>query len=287
MKLSTHTHRLIARALEEDVGKGDVTTKAIKVVGIDGRAVLLGKSAGILSGCKVFERVFQQLDGSVRVQWEVKEAKPFKAGTRLAVLEGDQAALLTGERTALNFLAHLSGIATLTSQYVAAVEGTDAQILDTRKTTPGWRELEKQAVKAGGGTNHRMNLHDAVMIKNNHVTACGDIALALEKVMYARRRASREIPIVCETRTIQDVRKAVAAGVRWILLDHFTPGQLRKVVAEVRGIKQEGDGWIILESSGDVTLKNIRARAETGVDYISVGSLTQSAPAVDFSLRLV
>jgi nicotinate-nucleotide pyrophosphorylase (carboxylating) len=287
MKLSTHTHRLIARALEEDVGKGDVTTKAIKVVGIDGRAVLLGKSAGILSGCKVFERVFQQLDGSVRVQWEVKEAKPFKAGTRLAVLEGDQAALLTGERTALNFLAHLSGIATLTSQYVAAVEGTDAQILDTRKTTPGWRELEKQAVKAGGGTNHRMNLHDAVMIKNNHVTACGDIALALEKVMYARRRASREIPIVCETRTIQDVRKAVAAGVRWILLDHFTPGQLRKVVAEVRGIKQEGDGRIILESSGDVTLKNIRARAETGVDYISVGSLTQSAPAVDFSLRLV
>jgi nicotinate-nucleotide pyrophosphorylase (carboxylating) len=287
MKISVHTQRLITRALEEDIGKGDVTTKAIKVTGIAGRAVLLGNSAGILFGGKVFERVFQQLDSSIRVQWDVKEGKPYKAGARLAVLEGDQAALLTGERTALNFLAHLCGIATLTSQFVAAIEGTDAKVLDTRKTTPGWRELEKQAVKAGGGTNHRMNLYDAVMIKNNHITACGDIDLTLEKVRYSRRRAPRDIPIICEVRTIQQFRKAVAAGIRWILLDHFTTAQLRKVVAEIRGRERKRDHRIILEASGGVTLKNIRARAKTGVDYISVGALTQSAPAADLSLRLV
>jgi len=287
MKISTHIQQLITRALEEDIGQGDITTTAIKVAGLAGQAVLLGKSAGVLCGRRVFEYVFQQLDSSIRLEWEVKEGKPFKAGTRVANLHGDQAALLTGERTALNFLAHLSGIATLTSEFVAAIKGTEAQVLDTRKTTPGWRDLEKQAVAAGGGTNHRMNLHDAVMIKNNHITACGDIDLALEKVFYSRNRTEQDTPIICETRTIQEVRKAVAAGVRWILLDHFTPAQLRKVVEEVRKIERERDVRIILESSGGVTLKNIRARAETGVDYISVGALTQSAPAVDFSLRLV
>jgi len=287
MKISTHIQQLITRALEEDIGQGDITTTAIKVAGLAGQAVLLGKSAGVLCGRRVFEYVFQQLDSSIRLEWEVKEGKPFKAGTRVANLHGDQAALLTGERTALNFLAHLSGIATLTSEFVAAIKGTEAQVLDTRKTTPGWRDLEKQAVAAGGGTNHRMNLHDAVMIKNNHITACGDIDLALEKVFYSRNRTEQDTLIICETRTIQEVRKAVAAGVRWILLDHFTPAQLRKVVEEVRKIERERDVRIILESSGGVTLKNIRARAETGVDYISVGALTQSAPAVDFSLRLV
>jgi len=287
MRISIHTKRLITRALEEDIGKGDVTTMAIKVAGIHGQAVLLAKSAGVLFGRRVFEGVFQQLDSSIRFDWEVKDGKPFKADTRIANLKGDQAALLTGERTALNFLAHLSGIATLTAEFVAAIEGTEAKILDTRKTTPGWRELEKQAVAAGGGTNHRMNLQDTVMIKNNHITACGDIDLALEKVFYSRNRTKLDVPIICETRKIQEVRKAVAAGVRWILLDHFTPAQLRKVVKEIREIERERDERIILESSGGVTLKNVRARAETGVDYISVGALTQSAPAVDFSMRLV
>jgi len=287
MKLSTHTRRLIARALEEDIGRGDVTTRAIGVAGRRGRAVLLAKSDGVLFGSQLFEEVFQELDRSCHIRWQVRDGRPYAAGTKLAHLDGDQAALLAGERTALNFLAHLSGITTLTRKFVDAVAGTRSKVLDTRKTTPGLRELEKQAVKAGGGVNHRMGLYDAVMIKNNHITACGSIEQALHRVIEAHKRTRNKLPIICETRTMNEVRKAVEYGVDWILLDHFGPERLRRVVKEVRRLERKMGCRMILESSGGVTLKNILARAQSGVDFISVGALTQSAPAVDLSLRLI
>lgn len=285
MKLTTHTRRLVQRALQEDVGRGDLTTQAIGPAGRRGKAVLWGKSDGVLFGCRVFEEVFRQLDKRVTVRWRIRDGRAYSAVTKLALVEGNQAALLTGERTALNFLAHLSGVATLTRKFVEKTAGTTARVLDTRKTTPGWRELEKQAVKAGGGVNHRMGLDDAVMIKNNHITACSGIENALERVFHHRPR--RNMPIICETRTMREVRTAAAYGVDWILLDHFGPARLRKVVAEIRRIEKKNRRRIILECSGGVNLQNIRARALTGIDYLSVGALTQSAPASDISLQLL
>lgn len=287
MNLSVHSRRLVTRALEEDVGRGDLTTQAIVVAGRRGKAIVLAKSDGVLFGCRVFEEAFRQLDNAFRARWRIREGSAYPVGTRLATLQGDQAALLTGERTALNFLAHLSGIATLTRKFVKAIAGTGARVLDTRKTTPGWRELEKQAVKAGGGVNHRLGLDDAVMIKNNHITACGSIETALQKVRQAHRRSRRKTPVICEVRTMREARKAVEYGSDWILLDHFGPAHLRKVVVEIRRFERQSGRRIILECSGGVNLKNIRARAETGVDFLSVGALTQSAPAVDISLRLI
>ena len=287
MAISINTRRLVTNALMEDIGPGDVTTQALSVAGRRGRAILLGKSTGVLYGCGVFEEVFRRLDRSFRVRWRVPEGRMFAAGTIVAQVQGNQSALLIGERTALNFLAHLSGVAALTQKFVAAVNGTRAKVLDTRKTTPGWRELEKQAVKAGGGVNHRMGLYDAVMIKNNHITACGGIEAALRRVLDTQRRARKKLPIICEARTMVDVRAAIEWGVNWILLDHFGPARLRRIVAEVRRRERKIGRRIVLECSGGVTLKNIRARAQSGVDFISVGALTQSAPAVDFSLRLL
>ncbi len=278
--------KLVAAALAEDLGKGDVTTTAIGVKGTPGKAFVLAKSDGVLFGCDIFAEVFRQLDRKLKIKWRVKEGRSYKAGTKLATLEADTAALLTGERTALNFLAHLSGIATYTKRFVDAVKGTRAGVLDTRKTHPGWRKLQKAAVKAGGGVNHRMGLDDAVMIKNNHITVCGGIEAALRSVMEKQGRSRAKIPIICETQTMREVRLAVDYGVDWILLDHFGPARLRKVVAEIRRIEKQTGRRIVLESSGGITLKNIRAKAATGVDYLSVGALTQSAPAVDISLRL-
>ena len=287
MKLSVHTQRLIERALAEDIGRGDLTTQAIAVAGQRGKAVVWGKSDGVLFGCGVFAEVFRQLDKSITVRWRVRDGRAYAAGTRLAIIEGDRAALLTGERTALNFLAHLSGVATLTRKFVDKVAGTKARVLDTRKTTPGWRELEKQAVKAGGGVNHRMGLDDAVMIKNNHITACGGIENALKRVLRGPQQPRRKVPIICETRTMHEVRKAAEYGVDWLLLDHFGPARLRRVVAEIRRFEKKNRRRIILECSGGVNLQNIRARAATGIDYLSVGALTQSAPAADISLQLL
>jgi len=287
MRLSAHTRHLVKLALEEDIGRGDVTTQAIGVAGRRGKAVVLGKSDGVLFGCFVFEEVFRQLKKTTRVRWHVKDGNPYKAGTKLAAIEGDLATLLTGERVALNFIARLSGIATLTRKFARAVSGTKAKVLDTRKTTPGWRELEKHATKAGGAVNHRMGLDDAVMIKNNHITACGDVQTALEMVKQAQKRTRRKVPIICETRTVQEVRVAINSGVDWILLDHFGPARLRKVVTEVRRFERGSGCRIILECSGGVTLSNIRARAQTGVDYLSVGALTQAAPAADISMKLI
>jgi nicotinate-nucleotide pyrophosphorylase (carboxylating) len=264
----------VRAALAEDVGGGDVTTRATVPPGTRARARITQKQPGVLYGLDVAELAFAELDADARFERLAAEGEWREGGPVLDVT-GDAAALLTAERTALNFLQRLSGVATLTARYVAAVEGTGARVLDTRKTTPGLRALEKAAVAAGGGTNHRFGLFDAVLIKENHAAMAGGVGEAVRQA----REAAPEVPLEVEARTLGEAEEALAAGAPRILLDNMTPGELRAVVERVAGRAE-------LEASGGITLATIRTRAETGVDFISVGALTHSAPALDLSLIL-
>jgi nicotinate-nucleotide pyrophosphorylase (carboxylating) len=265
---------LVTRAIAEDVGPGDVTTRATVPPGTRAHARITQKAPGVVFGLEVAERCFAALDAGVRARRETEEGVWREGGPVLA-LDGDAAALLAGERTALNFLQRLSGIATLTARYVGAVAGTGARILDTRKTTPGLRALEKSAVAAGGGTNHRAGLYDAILVKENHAALAGGVGAAVR----AARAAAPQLPLEVECRDEHDVDEALAAGAPRLLLDNMDPARLRAVVAHV-GDRAE------LEASGGVTLETVREIAETGVDFISVGALTHSAPALDLSLLL-
>ena len=264
----------VRAALAEDVGGGDVTTRATVPPGTRARARITQKQPGVLYGLDVAELAFAELDADARFERLAAEGEWREGGPVLDVT-GDAAALLTAERTALNFLQRLSGVATLTARYVAAVEGTGARVLDTRKTTPGLRALEKAAVAAGGGTNHRFGLFDAVLIKENHAAMAGGVGEAVRKA----REAAPDVPLEVEARTIEEAEEALAAGAPRILLDNMTPEELRAVVERVAGRAE-------LEASGGITLETIRTRAETRVDFISVGALTHSAPALDLSLIL-
>jgi nicotinate-nucleotide pyrophosphorylase (carboxylating) len=266
--------RLAYAALAEDVGEGDVTTEAVVDADVTGSAVIVLKEPGVVCGLGIVETVFRALDGEVEVEPLVDEGALVESGTAVARLTGPLRAILTGERTALNFLGRLSGIATLTRRYVDAVEGTGVAILDTRKTTPGLRVLEKHAVAVGGGRNHRLGLDDGVLIKDNHLRVGGSIHDAVE-----RARTSTHLPIEVECDTIEQVSEALEAGADAILLDNMTPDGLVAAVVLVRGRAR-------LEASGGVTLENVRAIAETGVDEISIGALTHSARSLDVSLEL-
>jgi len=266
--------RVAFAALAEDLGDGDVTTEATVDVDATGSAELVVKEPGVVCGLAVAEAVFRAVDSELRFERLVEEGASVAAGTAVARVAGAERAILTGERTALNFLARLSGIATLTRRYVDAVEGTGAAILDTRKTTPGLRALEKHAVATGGGRNHRFGLDDGVLVKDNHLRAAGSVASAVERL-----RAVTPLPIEVECDTLEQVSEALAAGAEAILLDNMSPDQLRSAVALARGHAR-------LEASGGVTLENVRAVAETGVDEISVGALTHSARSLDVSLEL-
>lgn len=266
--------RVAFAALAEDLGDGDVTTEATVDVDATGSAELVVKEPGVVCGLAVAEAVFRAVDSELRFERLVEEGASVAAGTSVARVAGAERAILTGERTALNFLARLSGIATLTRRYVDAVEGTGAAILDTRKTTPGLRALEKHAVATGGGRNHRFGLDDGVLVKDNHLRAAGSVASAVERL-----RAVTPLPIEVECDTLEQVSEALAAGAEAILLDNMSPDQLRSAVALARGHAR-------LEASGGVTLENVRAVAETGVDEISVGALTHSARSLDVSLEL-
>jgi nicotinate-nucleotide pyrophosphorylase (carboxylating) len=266
--------RLAYAALAEDVGEGDVTTEAVVEADATGRAVVVLKEPGVACGLGMVEAVFRALDEEVEVEPLVDEGALVESGTAVARVTGPLRAILTGERTALNFLGRLSGIATLTRRYVDAVEGTGVAILDTRKTTPGLRVLEKHAVEVGGGRNHRLGLDDGVLIKDNHLRAGGSIDDAVE-----RARASTHLPIEVECDTIEQVSEALEAGADAILLDNMTPDGLVAAVVLVRGRAR-------LEASGGVTLENVRAIAEAGVDEISIGALTHSARSLDVSLEL-
>jgi nicotinate-nucleotide pyrophosphorylase (carboxylating) len=266
--------RAVYAALAEDVGEGDVTTEATVDADAVGTAELLVKEPGVVCGLAAVEAVFRALDGDVRFEPLVEEGAVVGVPTAVALVTGPERAILTGERTALNFLGRLSGIATLTRSYVDAVAGTGVAILDTRKTTPGLRALEKYAVACGGGRNHRFGLDDGVLVKDNHLRAAGSIRAAV-----ASLRATTDLRVEVECDTLEQVSMAVDAGTDAILLDNMTLDELRSAVSLVAGRAR-------LEASGGVTLENVRAVAETGVDEISVGALTHSARSLDVSLEL-
>jgi nicotinate-nucleotide pyrophosphorylase (carboxylating) len=265
---------IVRRALEEDVGSGDVTTAATVPSGARARARITQKQPGVVFGLDPAEAVFRALDPDLRVERLAAEGEWRQGGPVLDV-EGAAAALLTAERTALNFLQRLSGVATLTARYVEAVAGAGARVLDTRKTTPGLRALEKAAVAAGGGTNHRAGLYDAILIKENHAAMAGGVAAAVA----AARAAAPDVPLEVECRDLAEVDAALEAQAPRLLLDNMSPAELRAVVERVGGRAE-------LEASGGVTLETVREIAGTGVQFVSVGALTHSAPALDLSLLL-
>jgi nicotinate-nucleotide pyrophosphorylase (carboxylating) len=266
----------VERALAEDVGGGDVTTIATVGAGARARGVIVQKREGVIYGLDAAEATFARLDPDVRTE-RLAEEGVWRGGGEVLLVEGAARALLTGERTALNFLAHLSGVATLAARAAREVAGTGARVLDTRKTTPGLRTLEKAAVAAGGAVNHRAGLHDAILIKENHIAAAGGIAAAVERARAAAPALAETLEV--EVRSPAEIDEALAAGARHLLLDNMDPPALRAAVAQVAGRAE-------LEASGGVGLDSLRAIAETGVQWISMGALTHSAPALDLSLLL-
>jgi nicotinate-nucleotide pyrophosphorylase (carboxylating) len=268
---------LIDRALDEDLGTGDVTTAATVAADARAAALITQKAPGTIYGLHAAEEVFLRLDPGAHIERLVQEGRWREEGGPVLSVRGNARALLTGERTALNFLAHLSGVATVAALAARAVEGTGARVLDTRKTTPGLRALEKAAVAAGGAVNHRAGLYDAILIKENHIAAAGGIAEAIGRARAAAPELAATLEV--EVRNPQEIEQALAAGAPRMLLDNMDENQLRAAVAQVAGRSE-------LEASGGVTLQTLRAVAETGVEWISLGALTHSAPALDLSLTL-
>jgi nicotinate-nucleotide pyrophosphorylase (carboxylating) len=267
---------IVARALAEDIGPGDVTTLATVDVGTPCKGRILAKAEGVLAGLSVAEATFHAVDSETAFEYAGHDGSRVRPGATVARLDGDAHAILTAERTALNFIQRMSGIATLTAQYVAAVKGTAAQICDTRKTAPGLRVLDKYAVRMGGGRNHRAGLFDGLLIKDNHIRAAGGLTAAIEE---ARERSHHLLKMEVEAQSLIEVEQTLDSGADVIMLDNMDVAQISEAVRLVRGRCE-------LEVSGGVTLETVRALAECGVDYISVGALTHSAPALDFSLEL-
>jgi nicotinate-nucleotide pyrophosphorylase (carboxylating) len=269
--------RLIDMALREDLGPGDITTESVVPETLWARAEFIAKEEGVVAGLPVAGRVFRRLDPETEFWAEVAEGSAVKAGAVLAVVAGRARTILTGERVALNFVRHLSGIATRTRRLVAAVEGLRAVVLDTRKTTPGLRALEKYAVRAGGGRNHRFGLFDGILIKDNHIRAAGGIR---EAVARARARAPHTLKVEVEVQSLNEVEEALAAGADIIMLDNMPVAAMREAVRRI-------GGRALVEASGGITEENVREVAATGVDFISAGTLTHSARALDISLEIV
>jgi nicotinate-nucleotide pyrophosphorylase (carboxylating) len=268
--------RDVTRALEEDVGLGDLTARLIPA-DRTGHARLLTRESGVLCGVEWFRRTFEELDPDVEIFWHHKDGDDITADTSLCEIEGRARALLTAERTALNFVQLLSAVATKARIFARAVEGTGARIVDTRKTIPGLRLAQKYAVRVGGAYNHRIGLYDGILLKENHVMAAGGIAKAVEAAL---REASADVMVQIEVETLEQLREALDAGAKMILLDNFELADMRRAVDINRDRAQ-------LEASGGVSLKSVRAIAETGVHRISVGSLTKDVEALDLSMRFL
>lgn len=271
----------IRRFLREDVGSGDVTTSRVISPSAVARGAIVAREACVVAGLEIARAVFLELDGTLVVEPHVGDGIEVQPGAVLATVRGRAAPILTGERLALNLLQRLSGIASMTRRYVAAVAGTGCSVSDTRKTTPGLRLFEKYAVRVGGGRNHRRGLFDAILIKDNHLEVAGGIRRALAS---ARGDGGSRTPIQVEIDSLAQLSEALAAGVEAVLLDNMTPEQVADAVRLIRSHPNGGGCWI--EASGGVTLANIRAYAEAGVDTVSVGALTHSSPAVDIALDL-
>ena len=271
------TRRLVKRALDEDIGSGDATSLALVPASAMAHAAIVARERLTVAGLTSAEMCFSEVDNTVKLRRMAEDGEPLEARAIILLLEGPAQSILTSERTALNFLQRLSGIATITARYKEAIEGTGAQLLDTRKTTPGWRALEKHAVACGGGKNHRMGLYDMVLIKDNHLAALHNEANPIATAVTRTRKACPGLKIEVEADTLEQAEQAAAARADIILLDNMAPEKLREAVQLV-------DGRSKLEASGSITLTNIRAVAETGVDFISVGALTHSFPAADIAL---
>jgi nicotinate-nucleotide pyrophosphorylase (carboxylating) len=285
---------IIDRALAEDLGKGDVTTEALIPGDQRGTGFIVAKKEGILAGTGAAKQVFHRVAPELKVEILLEDGARIKPGSKVAKVSGNIASILKAERVALNFLQHLSGIASETNRYVEAVKGLPVRIMDTRKTTPGLRSLEKYAVKVGGGENHRMNLGDGILIKDNHLAALRSQGLNIKEIMAkarqnaplslrgAKRRSNlqaRRTQVEVEVGTVSEALEAVEAGVDIVMLDNMNLEDMRKAVKSIHG-------RALIEASGGITLDNVRAVAETGVDFISIGALTHSARALDISLEL-
>lgn len=267
---------IIRRALEEDLGPGDWTTAVSLEHEINGKAILLSREEIVLAGLPVFKRVFSELCSHMEFEDYYAEGDIVPAGKNVCALKGPLSSILKAERTALNFIQRMSGISTLTRQYVEKVKSLGVKILDTRKTAPGLRLIDKYSVRMGGALNHRFGLFDGILIKENHITAVGTIRKAVEN---AKKSALHSLKIEVEVENIMGAKEALSAGADMILLDNMKPSEVGKVVEYMKG-------KVLLEVSGNVTLHTVEAYAKTGIDYISVGSLTHSAKAADFSLRI-
>ncbi|MFP4573750.1 MAG: carboxylating nicotinate-nucleotide diphosphorylase [Desulfobacterales bacterium] len=268
--------RLIELAIEEDIGHGDITTEALAMDGLSGRAIIVSKESLIVAGLDMVRRVYKKLDTSIIVRPLLSDGDPAEPGVRVAEIIGSMTVLLSGERIALNFLQRLSGIATNVRQYVDSIPDSRVRITDTRKTTPGWRVLEKYAVRVGGGFNHRMGLYDGVLIKDNHIAACGGIKQAVEK---ARAYVSHLIRIEVETQDLQQVKEALQAGADTIMLDNMGAEDIEKAVKII-------GGNAAVEVSGRIERERLEYLCGAGVDIISAGALTHSARSMDLSMYI-
>jgi nicotinate-nucleotide pyrophosphorylase (carboxylating) len=271
-----HIEKLIEEALFEDIGPGDITSEAVIPDEASATAEIIAKQDLVLAGVLIAREVFRKLDPWVQFTPLAHDGGRVQSGSIIAQVQGRTRMLLAGERVALNLMQHLSGIATYTARFVAALKGSRAEILDTRKTLPGLRALEKYAVRTGGGRNHRFGLYDGILIKDNHIKAAGGIIKAMAGI---RKKVHPLLKIEVEVKTLDEVREAMAAGATMILLDNMPPALMKQAV----GIVGER---VLVEASGNVTLDNVKAIAETGVDFISSGSLTHSAPAADISMKI-
>ena len=272
---------IVRRALHEDVGDGDITSLWTVRESATARAEIVARAVGVVAGLSVAEAVFTEADPSIEFESTVEEGASVAPENVVARVSGPARGILTGERTALNFLQRMSGIATSTAQYVDAVRGTGVGVLDTRKTAPGLRALDKYAVAVGGGTNHRMGLFDMVLIKENHIQAADGVGPAVLAAKSAMAREGKRVQIEVEVKTPAELEDAIAARADWVMLDNMDVDSMRRAAARVR---QLGEGRPTVEASGNVTLDSIREVAETGVDLISIGALTHSVKALDLSL---
>lgn len=275
ISLNVVAERHIRLALEEDINHEDVSTNAVMPMAQQGEVRLISKEAGIIAGLSVFERTFTLLDSMTQCEFFVEDGALVETGQCLGIVRGDVRILLSGERTALNYLQRMSGIATYTKEVTALLEGSKTQLLDTRKTTPGMRVFEKYAVKVGGGKNHRYNLSDGVLLKDNHINAAGGVK---EAVLAAKKYAPHIHKIEVEVESLAQVKEAVIAGADIIMLDNMTPKQMQEAILFI-------DGRAETECSGNLTKENIQTIARIGVDYVSSGALTHSAPVLDISLK--
>jgi nicotinate-nucleotide pyrophosphorylase (carboxylating) len=273
--------RAVQDALREDLGTGDITTAALGLKGKRGEATLLAKESGVLAGADAFESCFKALDPRIKLTWNCEDGEAVHAKMTVVTVTGDAAAILSAERSALNFVTHLSGIASVTSRMVALIPDGATRLLDTRKTTPGLRLLEKHATALGGAVNHRIGLYDALMLKDNHIASIG----SMEKAIPLALRARGQRRLICETSNMEQIRVALSHGVTWLLLDNFGLRELGLAVRHIRNWEKENSRDIIIEASGGITPSNIAAVAGLGVDFISSGHITHSATSIDFSLE--